>query len=183
MRSRHLIACGLAALSLAAAGCGEEKAEEARSGGKDVKEAEQALEEKKGASGGAATTSGAFGEPPMVKVAEGAEPPAELEIETITPGKGPAAKAGDQIMVNYHGVSFSTGEVFDSSFESGMPFPVQLGAGGVIPGFEQGLKGMKVGERRQVTIPSELAYGPQGSPPAIGPDETLIFVLDLVSIG
>jgi len=188
MRSRHLIACGLAALSLAAAGCGEEKAEEARSGGNDVKEAEKALEEKaleeeKGASGGAATTSGAFGEPPMVKVAEGAEPPAELEIETITPGKGPAAKAGDQIVANYHGVSFSTGEVFDSSFESGMPLPVQLGAGGVIPGFEQGLDGMKVGERRQVTIPSELAYGPQGSPPAIGPDETLIFVLDLVKIG
>ena len=81
-----------------------------------------------------------------------------------------------------HGVAFSTGEVFDSSFGRGQTLPVELGAGGVIPGFEQGLEGMKAGGRRQITIPPELAYGPQGSPPAIGPNETLVFVLDLVSI-
>lgn len=177
MRSRHLIACGLAALSLAAAGCGEEKAKEARSG---TSTAEKPAEKPTSATG-TASTKGAFGEKPEVTVPDGAEAPTKLEIKDLAPGKGPAAKAGDKLTVNYHGVAFSTGEVFDSSFGAD-PLPVQLGAGGVIPGFEQGLEGMKVGGRRQITIPPELAYGPQGSPPAIGPNETLVFVLDLVSI-
>ena len=124
----------------------------------------------------------AYDPPSRATVPEGAQPPTELETKDLSPGKGPAAKSGDQLAVNYHGVAFSTGEVFDSSFGRGQPLPVELGAGGVIPGFEQGLEGMKAGGRRQITIPPELAYGPQGSPPAIGPNETLVFVLDLVSI-
>lgn len=178
MRTRRLLACGFAAISLAVAGCGEEKAEEARSGSGD--EAPAAPEPS--AKGVGATSKGAFGTEPEVTVPEGAQPPVELEVKDLSPGKGPASKAGDQLNVNYHGVSFSTGEVFDSSFQSGQPIPVELGAGGVIPGFEQGLEGMKAGGRRQITIPPELGYGAQGSPPAIGPNETLIFVLDLVSI-
>ena len=182
MRTHNFIACGLAALSLAVAGCGEEKAEEARSGTAPNEEAAGETPEEPGSSGGGATTKGEFGVEPTVTVPEGAQPPTELETKDITPGKGPASKAGDQLAVNYHGVAFSTGEVFDSSFGRGETLPVELGAGGVIPGFEQGLEGMKAGGRRQITIPPELAYGPQGSPPAIGPNETLVFVLDLVSI-
>ena len=133
-------------------------------------------------SGAKPTTKGAYGKPPKVTIPEGATPPTELEIEDLSEGKGPAAKEGDQVTVNYHGVAFSTGEVFDSSFGR-EPLPVPpLGSGGVIPGFEQGLEGMKVGGRRQLTIPPDLAYGPTGSPPAIGPNETLVFVLDLIKI-
>ena len=177
MRTRHLIACGLAALSLAAAGCGEETAEEARSGSSSSEEAET-----DSAADAKASTKGDFGKPPTVTIPAGAEPPAELEIENLAPGEGPKAKSGDKLTVNYHGVSFATGEVFDSSFGR-EPLPVPpLGSGGVIPGFEQGLEGMKVGGRRQVTIPPDLAYGAQGSPPEIGPNETLVFVLDLVKI-
>lgn len=111
------------------------------------------------------------------------EAPAELVKRDVVKGKGKAAKAGDTVSVQYTGVAFSTGEKFDASWDrNAEPFQFQLGAGMVIPGWDEGVPGMKVGGRRQLTIPSELAYGAQGSPPAIGPDETLIFVVDLVSI-
>jgi peptidylprolyl isomerase len=80
------------------------------------------------------------------------------------------------------GVNYADGEEFDSSFNTGVPFDLQLGASMVIPGWDEGLVGMKVGGRRQLVIPPELAYGPQGSPPAIGPDETLVFVIDLLDV-
>ena len=85
--------------------------------------------------------------------------------------------------MQYVGVSFSTGEQFDASWDRGQPFQFQLGAQMVIPGWDQGVAGMKVGGRRRLVIPPDLAYGRQGSPPAIGPSETLVFVIDLVSIG
>jgi len=110
------------------------------------------------------------------------EPPAELEIKDIVKGKGTAAKAEDNLTVQYVGVSFSTGEQFDASWDNGQPFTFQLGVGQVIPGWDEGIEGMKPGGRRQLTIPAEKAYGPQGSPPAIGPDETLIFVVDLLEV-
>ena len=110
-------------------------------------------------------------------------PPTKLESEDIVEGKGKAAKEGDKVSVQYVGVAFSTGEEFDASWERGEPFEFTLGAGEVIPGWDQGVVGMKVGGRRQLTIPAELAYGAQGSPPAIGPNETLVFVIDLKKIG
>jgi peptidylprolyl isomerase len=115
---------------------------------------------------------------PVVEVPEG-EPPAELEVEDIVEGEGPEAQPGDTLTVDYVGVSYSTGEEFDSSWESGQPFPVELGAGQVIPGWDQGLEGMKEGGRRELIIPPDLAYGPTGQPPTIGPNETLVFVVDL----
>ena len=78
------------------------------------------------------------------------------------------------------GVNYSNGKEFDSSFDSGQPFTFTLGAGEVIPGWDEGVEGMKVGGRRQLIIPPRLAYGAEGSPPAIGPNETLIFVIDLL---
>jgi peptidylprolyl isomerase len=111
----------------------------------------------------------------------GGEPPAELEITDIWEGDGPVASAGDQVAVHYVGVAHSTGEQFDASWDRGEPLSFQLGAGRVIPGWDQGLQGMKVGGRRQLIIPPGLAYGDRGAGNAIAPGETLIFVCDLVS--
>ena len=74
------------------------------------------------------------------------------------------------------------GRQFDASWDRGEPFSFQLGSGEVIQGWDQGVEGMKVGGRRQLVIPPDLAYGPQGSPPSIGPNETLVFVIDLLSV-
>ncbi len=111
------------------------------------------------------------------------EPPARLAKDDIVPGKGRAAKSGDQVTVQYVGVSYSTGEQFDASWDSGQPFPFRLGAGEVIPGWDEGIPGMRVGGRRQLTIPPEKGYGAEGTPDgAIAPNETLIFVVDVVDI-
>lgn len=109
-------------------------------------------------------------------------PPRKLEKEDIVKGKGPGAKPGDTVIVNYVGVSFSTGEEFDASWDTGQTFPVQLGSGSVIQGWEEGLVGIKKGGRRKLIIPPELAYGAEGAPPSIGPNETLVFVIDAVDI-
>jgi peptidylprolyl isomerase len=113
----------------------------------------------------------------------GGEPPADLEIKEIWEGDGPVAKAGDTVSVHYVGVAFSTGEEFDASWNRGTPLQFQLGVGQVIAGWDQGVQGMKVGGRRQLTIPSHLAYGERGAGGGrIGPGETLIFVCDLVAV-
>ena len=108
------------------------------------------------------------------------DPPTKLVVKDIVAGKGRAAKAGDNVVVHYVGVLFSTGEQFDSSWDSGKPFPFVLGQGGVIKGWDQGVAGMKIGGRRLLIIPPDLAYGAQGQGP-IGPDETLVFVVDLLN--
>jgi peptidylprolyl isomerase len=108
--------------------------------------------------------------------------PSKLEIEDIVEGKGKAAKEGDTVSVQYVGTSFSTGEQFDASWDRNEPFQFQLGAGMVIPGWDQGVAGMKPGGRRKLTIPPDLGYGEAGSPPVIAPNETLIFVIDLEEI-
>ena len=120
-----------------------------------------------------------LGSKPTVPVPEG-DPPAELVTEDIVEGKGRAAKAGSTVSVQYVGVSWSTGQEFDASWNSGQPFPFPLGGGQVIPGWDQGVEGMKKGGRRLLVIPPELGYGPAGSPPAIAPNETLVFVVDMV---
>jgi peptidylprolyl isomerase len=112
----------------------------------------------------------------------GGEPPAELEIKDIWVGEGPEARAGDKVKVHYVGVSFSSGEEFDASWNRGMPLEFQLGVGQVIPGWDRGVQGMKVGGRRQLIIPPHLAYGDRGAGGKIGPNETLIFVCDLVAV-
>jgi peptidylprolyl isomerase len=119
---------------------------------------------------------------PEVAAPQG-EPPAELQIEDVVEGDGPAAQAGDQVSVHYVGVAWSTGAEFDSSWDRNEPLPFELGAGMVIPGWDQGVTGMRVGGRRQLVIPPDLAYGQQGAGPDIGPGETLIFVVDLLEIG
>ncbi|MFF2780384.1 FKBP-type peptidyl-prolyl cis-trans isomerase [Streptomyces sp. NPDC058052] len=112
----------------------------------------------------------------------GGEPPADLEIKDIWPGDGETAEAGDLVKVHYVGVSFSTGEEFDSSWNRGEALPFQLGVGQVIQGWDKGVQGMKVGGRRQLIIPAHLAYGDRGAGAKIAPGETLIFVCDLVAV-
>ncbi|QIQ05622.1 FKBP-type peptidyl-prolyl cis-trans isomerase [Streptomyces liangshanensis] len=112
----------------------------------------------------------------------GGEPPVELDIKEIWEGDGEVAKAGDTVSVHYVGVAFSTGEEFDSSWNRGTPLKFQLGVGQVIKGWDQGVQGMRVGGRRQLIIPADLAYGDRGAGRDIGPGETLIFVCDLVAV-
>ncbi|UFQ99912.1 FKBP-type peptidyl-prolyl cis-trans isomerase [Streptomyces sp. Go40/10] len=112
----------------------------------------------------------------------GAEPPADLEIKDLWEGDGPVAKAGDMVKVHYVGVSFSSGEEFDASWNRGTPLQFKLGAGQVIPGWDAGVQGMKVGGRRQLIIPPHLAYGDRGAGGKIAPGETLIFVCDLMEV-
>jgi peptidylprolyl isomerase len=118
---------------------------------------------------------------PKVTVPDGAAPKKLEEVEIVA-GDGPEAKAGDEVTVQYVGVGYDSKEEFDSSWSRSEPFTFTLGAGEVIPGWDQGVAGMKAGGRRELTIPANLAYGPAGSPPVIGPNETLIFVVDLLAI-
>jgi len=118
---------------------------------------------------------------PTVSVPKGA-PPKSLEIKDLEPGSGAAAKPGDTVSVNYVGVNYKTGKEFDASWDRGEPFSFTLGAGEVIPGWDQGVAGMKVGGRRELIIPPGLGYGSAGAPPAIPPNETLVFVVDLEAI-
>jgi peptidylprolyl isomerase len=121
------------------------------------------------------------GKKPVIPKPTGS-PPRKLVVEDIVKGKGPAAKTGDTVVVHYVGMNFSNGQEFDASWDTGSPFPVQLGAGMVIAGWDKGLVGIKKGGRRKLTIPPELGYGAEGYPPDIPPNETLVFVVDAVDI-
>ena len=110
------------------------------------------------------------------------DPPAELTIEDITVGEGPEATPGHVVNVHYVGVAHSTGREFDASYNRGEPFAFPLGGGQVIAGWDQGVAGMKVGGRRRLTIPPHLGYGARGAGGVIKPNETLIFVVDLLGV-
>ena len=124
----------------------------------------------------------AANEKPKVDVPTGQDPSGRLELEDITVGEGAEASAGNTVEVHYVGVSWATGNQFDASWDRGDTFKFGLGQGQVIQGWDQGVEGMKVGGRRRLTIPPELAYGSRGAGGAIGPNETLVFVVDLVDV-
>ncbi|MCW2756069.1 MAG: FKBP-type peptidyl-prolyl cis-trans isomerase [Marmoricola sp.] len=108
--------------------------------------------------------------------------PTDLVITDLTEGDGTEAAAGHTVSVHYVGVAHSTGEEFDASYNRGAPLDFRLGIGQVIAGWDQGVQGMKVGGRRQLVIPPHLGYGDAGAGGVIKPGETLIFVVDLLSV-
>jgi peptidylprolyl isomerase len=120
-------------------------------------------------------------EKPQVEIPEGA-PSYQLEVEDIVEGDGDEAAAGQIVEVHYVGVAWSTKSEFDASWNRGSTFKFGLGKGQVIQGWDQGVAGMKVGGRRRITIPPQLGYGKRGAGGVIGPDETLVFVVDLIGV-
>jgi peptidylprolyl isomerase len=116
---------------------------------------------------------------PEVTVPAG-DAPSQLLIEDEVVGDGHEAKAGSFVEVHYVGVSWSTGTQFDASWDRRETFRFGLGGGEVIPGWDQGVQGMKIGGRRRLTIPPHLGYGSRGAGGVIKPNETLIFVVDLI---
>ena len=117
-----------------------------------------------------------FVDPPMGPA------PSELVITDLVVGEGPTAEFGNQVEVHYVGVSWSTGEQFDASWDRGDTFRFPLGAGHVIQGWDKGVVGMKVGGQRRLEIPADLGYGDRGAPPVIKGGETLIFIVDLLGV-
>jgi peptidylprolyl isomerase len=118
---------------------------------------------------------------PVVERPDGPAP-TTLQITDLTVGDGPEAKPGQTVTVHYVGVSFDSGAQFDASWDRGEAFRFPLGGGRVIAGWDQGVAGMKVGGRRQLVIPPQLAYGDRGAGGVIKPGETLVFVVDLLGV-
>lgn len=118
---------------------------------------------------------------PTITVPRGARP-TTLRTRDLRVGTGAVAAAGMQVEVKYVGVAWSTGREFDASWNRGSTFRFTLGNRMVIQGWDQGVAGMRVGGRRELVIPPALGYGARGAGDAIGPNETLIFVVDLVSV-
>lgn len=119
--------------------------------------------------------------PPKPEVSIPAAPVTELKLTTITEGSGPKAAAGDTIEVHYIGYTSVDGEVFDNSYDTGSPYPVVLGTGSVIQGWDEGLIGTQAGGRYQLDIPVELAYGADAA--AQGrPEGALSFIVDIMSV-
>jgi peptidylprolyl isomerase len=182
MPSRLLLLILAAALALPLAACGGDSSDS----------------DETPASGGAATSSTLTADETVDLLADGISDdrktkpvvaipagttPTELVVRDIVKGTGKTARKAAQVTVQYVGAAWSTGQEFDASWDKGQPFTFPLGQGQVIQGWDQGVAGMKVGGRRLLVIPGALAYGAQGSPPAIGPDETLAFVVDLEKVG
>ena len=190
---RHLLALPAVALALAFAACGDDSSDETAATPAPTEEATEApteapAEETPAADGEAPKSqdsgvkvTGKVGEKPEIDTS-GAKAPDGLVVEDLEEGTGEAAKAGQNVTVNYSGVLLEDGTPFDNSFDRGEGFSFPLGGGQVIPGWDQGVAGMKKGGRRLLVIPPDLAYGAQSPSPDIGPNETLIFVVDLEKV-
>jgi len=180
---------GVLAISLSACGClyppeivpvGPPGVELKRMPQLPDEETAQALGETVGQAGGEAPAVELSTEvSPPTKVGEEATTKTGLRYTTLKEGTGAEAKPGQTVQVHYTG-TLTTGQKFDSSRDRGQPFKFRLGAGEVIKGWDEGISGMRIGENRKLTIPPEIAYGPSGRPPAIPPNSTLVFDVELV---
>ncbi len=177
---RARIGLGLAALAAAAmiAGCGSSSSSSTIGVG-DENTAAETLAKSSTSATATTPTTGPLATEPKVTPPKG-PPPSKLVTKEIITGTGAEAKSGATVSVNYVGALYSNGTVFDASWKRKEPFTFALGAGQVIPGWDKGIPGMKVGGRRELIIPPGEAYGEKGSPPKIPPNETLVFVVDLL---
>jgi peptidylprolyl isomerase len=185
IRSRTALVLATVAAAILIAGCGSSSSSSGISIGVENK-ADEALAKASatsatGATGATATTptSGPLSKEPAVPPQSGT-PPTKLVTKDLIVGTGAEAKAGESVTVNYVGVLYKGGKEFDASWKRNEPFTFVLGRGQVIPGWDQGVVGMKVGGRRLLIIPAPLAYGAKGSPPTIPKNAALVFVVDLL---
>ena len=174
-RRRRALLAGAATLALALAGCGGD--DEGNEGGAGEAKPKPAPRAEAAPLPKVANAEDTKSKPRIAKPS--GEPPRELVSRDLVEGKGKAAKAGDNVRVQYVGVAHSTGAEFDASWGR-EPFEFPLGGGQVIPGWDEGVVGMKPGGRRLLVIPPDKAYGAQSPSPDIGPNETLVFVIDLL---
>jgi len=158
----------------------EKPAEETSSKSEEKPKEEKSSGSKKSGGGELSKAEASKITKPKVTVPQG-PPPKKLVVKDLKQGSGPTAKAGDEVTVQYVGVDYKTGKEFDSSWSRNEPFAFNLGAGEVIQGWDQGIEGMKVGGRRELIIPPELAYGSQEAG-SIKPNSTLVFVVDLLAV-
>ena len=186
LRSRTGLALATAGAALLIAGCGSSGSSSTitvgaeNSGDNSLIKATETTAKKTESTATAKTpTSGALSKEPKVSPPSGPAP-SKLEIKDLITGTGAEAKAGETVTVNYVGVLYKGGKEFDASWKRNEPFSFALGKGQVIPGWDQGVVGMKVGGRRELIIPSALAYGAKGSPPTIPANAPLVFVIDLL---
>lgn len=112
----------------------------------------------------------------------GGEAPQELTVRDLVVGDGAEAKPGRVVRVHYVGVTFESGKEFDASWDRGQPFKFAVGGGRVIKGWDRGIRGMKVGGRREIIVPPRLGYGNQSPSRLIPAGSTLVFVVDLLSV-
>lgn len=186
------LALTLTALTFGVAACGDDDSTESGSSGATATETAAAAPAETTATT-TTTTPADDGTGVVVKGAKNLKKKPQIEITAETQadklikkdlviGDGKTAKKGDKVTVQYVGVGFNSEQEFDASWDRGEPFSFTLGAGEVITGWDEGVAGMKEGGRRLLVIPGDQAYGAQGSPPAIGPNETLAFVVDLEKV-
>lgn len=189
-RARPHLGLGLAALAATVliAGCGSSGGSSTITVGAENKANEALATTSSPTSSTSASTTAAAKTPasgPLSKEPHVTPPsgpaPTKLVTKELVTGTGAEAKTGSAVSVNYVGALYHGGKVFDASWKRNEPFPFTIGKGQVIPGWEQGVPGMKVGGRRELIIPAALAYGAKGSPPTIPPNAPLVFVIDLLS--
>jgi len=191
---RYLLALPMLLAVLAFAACGDDSSssDESAATATATEEATQAPTEAptetatpaeaNSGSSSAVKVTGKLGSKPTIK-SPGGDPPAKLVIKDIKKGTGATAKAGSKVSVQYVGALWDDSTVFDNSWDRGQPFEFPLGGGQVIPGWDQGVAGMKEGGRRVLTIPPDLGYGAGGTPDGtIPPNSTLVFVVDLEKV-
>ena len=178
---RRLLTAALLCCALAVSACGGSDEEEAAAPAETPAATEAATPP--GVDAIAAAIGNDLSSKPEFPAPEG-DPPTELVVEDIVEGTGRPARPGDQVTVQYVGASWSTGEEFDASWDTGQALTFPLGQQAVISGWDEGVAGMRPGGRRLLVIPPDLGYGAQGAGNgAIAPNETLVFVVDLVRVG
>lgn len=181
-RSRALLLLAVLAAAGLIAGCGGSSGSSGTIGVGNENTSDESLAKAGEVKVAKTPTSGPLATEPKVTPPTG-PPPTKLEKKDLVVGTGKEAKTGETVTVNYVGVLYKGGKEFDASWKRKEPFQFKLGQGQVIKGWDQGVAGMKVGGRRELVIPSELAYGKTGSPPAIPANAPLVFVVDLLGTG